>query len=750
MSAGTQLNRSMAVATPLPFDALLLLGFTGEEGISRLFRFRLDLAAPDASAVSFEKLLGRPVSVRLALRGGAARYFSGICSRLSQGTRTTESTAFSMEVVPAAWLLTRRARSKIFQGATVPDILREVFAGIPDVSFNLRGHYPPRDFCVQYRETDFNFVSRLMEEEGISYYFRHTADGHTMVIGDADEYPPLRPDALVLQPVDEGPAAEDRITHWEKTQELSSTKFTLRDHTFEIPHEPLQADARVPESVTIGRVDHKLRLGKSDALEVYDWPGEYAQRFDGVDRGGNDRPGDLEEVYRENRRTALIRAGQGAAAAINVRGAGRYRHLCSGHTFSLTEVFAEPYVGEPVHDGRYVLTSVSHVGRVGESYRSGGESEDLYHNSFTCLPVGLPFRPQRTTPRPVIQGTQTAIVVGPVGEEIHTDKYGRVRVKFHWDREAKGDDSSSCWIRVAQIAGGGVFAGVHIPRVGQEVVVQFEEGDPDRPIIVGSVYNPTHMPPFGLPESKMISGLKSNSYPGGGGYNEIIVNDTKGNELIRVHGQYDMDSTVEHDLREHVLNDRSRDVTNNETIQIGVDQSETVGNNQTLSVGNNRTKTVGVNESETIGANKTIAVGANHNETIAANATVSVGGSQATTVGGSSTSTVGMFSAETVGAAKALSIGAAYQVSVGGLMNETVAGAKTEEIGSYRAETVGGHKKVIIGGDLDHNVTGKHVEKAAEITLMAATRITLMCGASSIILDAGTVTIKAPLVKINC
>ncbi|MGE3818469.1 MAG: type VI secretion system Vgr family protein, partial [Isosphaeraceae bacterium] len=378
MSTSTQLQRSMAVATPLPFDTLLLLGFTGEEGISRLFHFQLDLAAPNASAVAFEALLGRPVSIRLALPGGSARFISGICSRLSQGTRSTEYTTFGMEVVPAAWVLTRRARSRIRQGASVPDILREVFQEIPDVTFELRGRYAPRDYCVQYRETDFNFASRLMEEEGIYYYFRHEAGAHHMIVSDRQEFPALQPGALVLQPLGESILTENRITHWEKSQRLGSTKVTLHDHTFELPHQKLAAEAWVQESVTVGRASHKLRVGKSSALEIYDWPGEYAQRFDGIDRGGHDRPADLQEIYQDNLRTAQLRAQEEAAAAITIRGAGRYRHLCSGHTFTITERSPETYANTPVHDGQYVLTSVSHVGRVGESYRSGGQDDDLY------------------------------------------------------------------------------------------------------------------------------------------------------------------------------------------------------------------------------------------------------------------------------------------------------------------------------------------------------------------------------------
>ena len=587
-----QTGRPMSVTTPLGADAMLLLGFRGEEAISELFRFELDLAVEDVSRVAFDRVIGKRATVALTLPGGGSRYFSGICSRLSQGLRSAESTSFRMEIVPSAWLLTRRAQSRIFQTLSVPDILRQVFRDVPDVSFQLEGTYPPRDYCVQYRETDFNFASRLMEEEGIYYTFVHEADTHRMIVSDRAEFPALSPADLLLQPMEDSMVDEALISHWEKTQALGSGKVTLRDHTFELPHQNLEAEGRVPESVTIGRVEHRLRLGSSDALEIYDWPGEYAQRFDGIDRGGGDRPDELRKIFQDNRRTAELRADREAAAAVEIRGAGRYRHLASGHSFTLTERVPDTYSGAPSHDGRYVLTRVSHVGRAGETYRSGSAGEELYQNSFACLPVGMRYRPARLTPKPVIQGTQSGVVSGPRGEEIHTDKYGRIKVHFHWDRNGPSDDGSSCWVRVAQLAAGGGFGGIHIPRVGQEVVVAFEEGDPDRPIVVGSVYNPAQMPPYTLPKGKMISGLRSNTYPHGGGLNEITVDDTKGKERMYLAAQYNQDIAV----------------GNDQTTTVKRDAVGTIGRDETIAVAQNRTETIGKAQKLTVGAGQTIAV----------------------------------------------------------------------------------------------------------------------------------------------
>ena len=646
ISISTQAGRSMSVATPLGPDVLLLLGFHGDEGISQLFHFELDLASETPASVSFPAVLGRRVSVRLSLSGGKSRYFHGICSRLAQGMSSPSATSYRMEVVPAAWLLTQRAQSRIFQSMSVPEILRLLLREVPDVTFDLAGTYQARDYCVQYRETDFNFASRLMEEEGIAFYFRHLADSHEMVITDRGTFPALDPSDLILQPMEDTMIDEARISHWEKSQGLRSGKITLRDHTFELPHQSLEAEGRIPENVTVGRVEHRLQVGKPEAMELYDWPGEYAQRFDGLDRVGGVRSGELQKIFQDNVRTAAIRAEQAATEAIVIRGTGRYRHLTSGHSFSLSERTPATYLGGSPHDGRYYLTQVTHSGRAGETYRSGGSGADLYHNSFTCLPVALKYRPPRITAKPVIQGTQSAVVVGPPGEEIHTDKYGRIKVHFHWDRLSPHDDGSSCWIRVAQIAAGGGFGGIHIPRVGQEVVVQFEEGDPDRPIVVGSVYNPERMPPFPLPRGKMISGLRSNTYPGGGGLNEITVDDTRGRERMYFHAEFNQDTVVKH----------------NQTSQVGQDATTTIGGNESVHVAKNCEEKIGQAHKLTIGAGQTITV----------------------------------------------------------------------------------------MGDLNQQTSGSQTEHAREIVLSADTQVTIRCGASSITMTPASISIQAPIVKLNC
>jgi type VI secretion system secreted protein VgrG len=566
MASYLQAGRPIAVFTPLGPDTLLLTGLHGEEGLSQLYRFQLDLVAEDPQKVAFDKLLGNRVSVRLKLDDDRERHWSGICSQVSEVGRDVVFTHYTLEMVPQFWLLTRRAQSRIFQSLSVPDILRKVLQGL-DVTWELQGTYYPRDYCAQYRETDFNFASRLMEEEGIYYFFKHTSDSHTMVVADSPQSHPDMPlgSRIIFDETAQDREEDFRIRSWRKSQSLRSGKTTLWDHCFELPHKHLEAERMIQESVAAGKVTHKLKVGHNEQLELYDYPGEYAQRFDGVDRGGGDRASDLQKIFEDNSRTANIRMQEEATRGLTVLGAGTCRNFVSGHRFTLER----HYHG----DGPYVLTSVAHrITMASADYRSGQDGHFEYANTFTCIPLELPFRPPRTSPKPVITGPQSAVVVGPPGEEIFPDKYGRVKVQFHWDREGKSDAESSCWVRVAQSQAGKRWGSIYLPRIGQEVLVLFEEGDPDQPIIVGSLFNAREMPPYTLPENKTRTVLfKSNSSKGGGGHNEIRFEDEKGKEQIYVHGEKDLDVRIKNTVREWIGGDQHRIVKG--------DQNEEVDNN---------------------------------------------------------------------------------------------------------------------------------------------------------------------------
>jgi type VI secretion system secreted protein VgrG len=412
------------------------------------------------------------VTVTLELPSGTGRLFHGIVSRLSQGSRAATTTQYHAEVVPWLWLLTRTTDLRVFQRVTVPDIVRQVLAGTPvQTSFELEGTYFARDYCVQYRETDFDFISRLMEDEGIFYFFRHEAGGHELVVADG----PRAQSSVGTFPFDRsGSQAQQRVFEWEKTQELRSGRVTLRDYEFELPDAPIEASATIPESVQAGQVTHRLRLAGNERLELYDYPGEWAERFDGVGPNREEQRDDLLNIFRAAPQTAEIRMQEEAEQSLIVSGGSTCRAFASGHTFALQGHFDA--------DGEYLLTSVRHTATQLE-----------YTNAFTCIPEGVRFRPETSTRRPTLAGPQTAFVVGN-GEEIYVDKYGRVKVQFHWDREGKKDENSSCWIRVAQPVGGQGGGFIWLPEVNDEVLVAFEEGDPDRPLIVGRVYNASDAP----------------------------------------------------------------------------------------------------------------------------------------------------------------------------------------------------------------------------------------------------------------
>jgi type VI secretion system secreted protein VgrG len=607
----------MAITTPLGPDALLLTDFTGREGISQLFHFQLDLVAENRREVAFDKLLGQPATVRLALGGGQQRYFHGLISRFSQGTRDRTFTRYRAELVPALWLLTKRAQSRILQHLSVPDILKQVLQGL-DVRYEIHGTLHPRDYCVQYRETDFAFASRLMEEEGIYYFFQHSDKGHQLVVANTPHSHPSLPhqSEVIFEEVLGGTRPEYRVTEWEKVQELRSGKVTLRDHCFELPYRNLEADKTIQESVPAGKGTHRLRTTHNGQLEIYDYPGGYAQRFDGIGRDGGERSAELQKIYEDNKRTAVIRMQQEALPGLVIRGAGNCRQFVSGHQFQLARHFNA--------DGPYVLTTVEHTARLGAGFYSGGMEEFAYDNRFTAIPLALPYRPARGTPRPTVQGTQTAVVVGPPGEEIFTDKYGRIKVHFPWDRHGKHDAASSCWVRVAQAWAGKRWGAIFWPRVGQEVVVAFEEGDPDRPIVVGSVYNADQMPPYlgAGPDAKhrhdnKVSGIKSCTTPDGQGFNELRFDDTKGKEQVFLHAQRNLDVRVGADQMNTVAGTYHLRVGREQDGQPQGDHQEVVIRDKHVLVHGEEVRWTHKDKNETVGGNRVEECRKNHSEKVA-------------------------------------------------------------------------------------------------------------------------------------
>lgn len=657
-----QTNRRIAINTPLGKDALLLRAFTGRESLSNLFSFELDLVSENDS-LKFEDLVGKNVSLRVFGPEAEERSWNGFISRFSQGSQDRRLTSYTAEMVPWLWFLTRTADCKIFQNQKVPDIIQSVFKELNFHDFELRlyGSFAPRDYCVQYRESDFQFVSRLMEEEGIFYFFKHDKGKHTMVLGND----PAAHDSCPNQPSARYDARggsvtyEQVVTEWRYEQRFRTGTWTQTDYNFETPSTNLAASVK-----------------GTNPYEIYDYPGEHNVRSEGD-------------------RLARIRLQEHTAAHAIHTGSSACRHFSPGYKFTLKD----HYRGDL--NQAYLLTAVRHVASQGGDYStlSAEPEEAMYRNEFECIPLSVPYRPPRQTPRPFVQGCQTAVVVGPGGEEIYTDKYGRVKVQFHWDRDGKRNESSSCWVRVSHPWAGKGWGAISIPRIGQEVIVDFLEGNPDQPIITGRVYNAEQMPPFGMPAGAVTSGLKSNSTKGGGGFNEISLNDTKGSELINIHAQYDHQKKVEHDERADVGNDRTR----------------SVGHDESITIRNNRTKKVLVDENTTIGANRTEVVGANENIHVKANRLENVDGKEDLTIALTRTHNVNVNDMLTVGAAQeinviglqALTVGATRAKTVISDENVTIGGGQTIGVTGDHSLTVGGGQTTAITGDQNITVTGQ-------------------------------------------
>lgn len=716
----TQANRRIAIETPLGDDVLLLRGFAGTEAISHFFRFDLSLNSENDS-IALRDLVGKSVTVRVIDENGNDRPWNGFISRFSQGHRTKSFTAYYAEMVPWLWFLTRTADCRIFQKKKVPDIIKQVFddLGFKDYEFRIYGSFAPREYCVQYRETDFNFVARLMEEEGICYYFRHEPGKHVLVMAnDPAGHDPCPEQAKARYDTRDNVTFEDVITELRYDEEFRSGAWAHTDYNFETPSTNL--------AVTVKG---------GNPLEIYDYPGEY-------------------DVRSEGDRYARIRLEEQTAAGTAIEGGGSCRHFCAGFTFTLEDYY------RPDLNQSYLLTSVQHKASLGIEFEpSDASGEKLtYQNTFRCLPGSIPFRPPRITPHPRVHGCQTAVVVGPAGEEIYTDKHGRVKVQFHWDRDGKRNENSSCWVRVSHPWAGQGWGAISIPRIGQEVIVDFLEGDPDQPIIVGRVYNAEQMPPFGMPGGAVISGVRSNSTKGGGGYNEISLDDTKGTELINIHAQYDQQKKVEHDERVDIGNDRTEHVGHNEKITIDNNRTEKVGVNENITIGSNRTESVGANESITIGANRTENVGAHEAITVALTRTRNVGINEMVNIGAAQEITIGGLQVLSVGAARAKSIGAAETVTVGANQSVSIGVNQSINVGGNQSITVGGNRKDSVSGDVTTNVGGnagtqiggssavkvgtdQNTNVGQDAVIQAGKKLTLIAG-DEILIKAGSASIS--------
>lgn len=534
MADFTDDKRRIQLTTPLGPNVLLVSGVSGSEGISELFEFQLDLVSDKQRDIKPDQLIGKPVTLAMQMDAGSFRYVNGIVARFGRTGNLVDFASYSMEVVPKLWFLTKTTDCRVFQNKSVPDIIKIILGEyqISDVSYELEDVHPTHDFVMQYRESDYNFISRLCEEEGIFFFFEHSDGSHRLKFGDANS---SLESSIALHPnmryvhTDGLQREEDNLESFTLDQEVASGRSTFQDYNFE---KPLQ-------DLTVQKKGKDKR-----SLETFDYPGEYQNLQDG----------EKIALWRQQLRDGERDQAQGSSAN---------RSFTPGFSFQL-----DGKADHPTFSGKYILTRVTHQASQEGDFGAGeGGDEFTYRNAFEATPAENPYRPPMVTPEPRVFGAQTAMVVGPEGEEIFTDEYGRVLVQFFWDREGEYDAGRDpVWLRVRQDVAGNRWGSMFIPRVGQEVLVDFLEGDPDRPIVTGCLYNGVQKPAYDLPQHKTRSYIKTCSSSGGSGFNELRFEDKKGKEQVFIHAERMMDT------------------------RIGVDHKETTGRDYHLHIGTKRNK----------------------------------------------------------------------------------------------------------------------------------------------------------------
>lgn len=539
----TQDTRFGSVTSPLGRNVLLFSRMKGYEEMGRLFEYEIDLLSEEKQ-IDATKILGQAMTLAVELPAGGIRYYSGFVTQFRHHGTQGEFYLYRAVLRPWLWFLTRTANCRIFQDMSVPDIIKKVFDlnHFSDLKVELNGSYKPRGYCVQYRESDFNFVSRLMEDEGIHYFFKHEQDKHTLIIADAlSAYQTIADYAEIpyFPPENTGRRSRDHIFEWHNHHEVQPGSYVLNDFDFEKPKSNLLARFT-------GNNSHAHANG-----EFYDYPGDYTESAAG-ESYANIRLDEFQTNYRI------------------IHGKGNARGLTAGMLFTLKDHYSAQ------ENAKHVVVSADFLIESNQYRSDGAPAELLYDCGFTAIRSEQQFRPRRITPVPFVQGPQTAIVVGKAGEEIWTDKYGRVKVQFHWDREGRNDENSSCWVRVSFPTAGKNWGWISLPRIGQEVIVSFLEGKPDKPIITGRVYNADQMPPYELPANQTQSGIKTRSSKEGSAenFNEIRFEDKKDAEEVYVHAEKNFNCVIE----------------NNETRKIGLSKKDK--GDQIIEIQNDRTVTL--------------------------------------------------------------------------------------------------------------------------------------------------------------
>jgi type VI secretion system secreted protein VgrG len=648
------------------------LSMHATEQLDAPFVYEVELVSDDA-ALSPDEVLGEPLTISASIET-ELRHYSGIVTSMQSLGLQAESFVYRIVLRPWLWMLSRTTNCRIFQDKTVVDIVKEIFRerGFSDFDERLTGSYEPRPYVVQYREADLQFVRRLLEDEGIYFYFTHEPGRHVLVLCDsigAHEPTPFHTSLPHLPPDRQRAMQLDSLDTWEMVYEVESGAFALTDYDFEAPTAVLEVVKSQPE----GHVHADY--------EVFDFPGNYT------------KPPRGETI-------AKLRLEEAKATSYRARADGNARGLIVGGLFTLSDHL------DAAQNREYLVVSQTTQLRSHHLESGAADTGPTTRVSIVAIPSDRQYRPPRATPKPIVRGAQTATVVGPPGEEIWTDEYGRVKLEFHWDRKSPGNETSSCWVRVAQLWAGSNFGAMHVPRLGQEVIVDFLEGDPDRPIVTGRVYNADNMPPYELPANRTQSGIKSRSSKGGApsNFNEIRFEDKLGQEELFLHAEKTQTTKVK--------GSQSISVDGSRSVSVGGDQSTTVTKNETQSYKAQRTMYVTGTNSDTVhGA---------HSGTYLAGRTISVTGDDSLTVSANRTAT----------------IATAYDIIAGGKYQVTNGANIILLQGAGAAMTNGQCTISLDGGNVALDAPGK-------IQITAGAEVSLVCGAASITIKSdGTIDIS--------
>ena len=648
------MNRTIVAQTPLGQN-LLFKKLEGTEAVSELFKFDITFVSKDPN-LQGRDIVGQPISLAIDTEAGSTRYLNGLVTDfgyIGEDEDEEDYHAYTCTARPFMWYLTQNIDSRVFVDKSVLDIANEVLApfGFP-YQVKCQKGYRTRGFCVQYQESSFHFLSRLFEQEGIYYYFIHSNGSHELVLADDVGILEAIPSSNIpyhSRQTAPGAPSTAYIDTWAERDSLKSSQFVTQEYNYKNAKVPMQSSDAVHDFSSVPMEHYDFYTGFSDVSE--------AQNYSQV------RSEDLKS------QTKVI-TGSGTALTIT-----------PGYTFSLSR---HPHASS---NTEYTILKAEYDFE--EAGYTTGDRIGKFRISFRVLPKSYQYRPPLITPKPKVLGTQAATVTGPAGEEVYTDEYGDIKVQFHWDRYGKMDENSSGWVRVTQGSAGAGYGSINTPRIGEEVLVDFINGDADRPIVLGRLYNSAMSPPWGFPAAAKQSGLKSKSFNSPlANFNELMFNDTAGSEMVNFQAQKDLTSLVKNNETRNVNNDRTTTIGNNETVTVVGDRAKTVQKNETASIVQDRTKSVGQNENSSIGQNQSISVGQNQSTSVGKDQSVDVALNRSRSVGQNESVSVGQSQALSVGVDQNVQVDANQALTVGANRNKTITANEVSSIGGNKQETV--------------------------------------------------------------